>query len=122
MLSFIDSRHCQIGDDLKCKACHREMEGPHHLRLCKTRDRSQDKTPIKKKRRERTEVEIEAVGAICAVCRYFKHGMCMLLVRKGCGSCKTADDFAKKIKRGIECADKPPRFAGTEFVEAGASK
>jgi hypothetical protein len=85
--------------------------------MCAARDRSKDKTPTKKKRRPRTAEEIESVNAICGVCRYFKHGMCMLLVRKGCGSCKTAEDFAKKIARGIPCADKPARFAGTELVE-----
>jgi hypothetical protein len=61
----------------------------------------------------RTPDQIAAVMAICSTCSAYRHGLCLELIREGCGSCKSAADFDLKIAKGIGC--KRGLFVATEF-------
>ena len=103
-----------------CVQCGRRYRGPNTIANCIWGSIAGQtiKAGIlglpKPKQRERTAEEIELVILTCAVCPHrTDEGVCGLLKRAGCGSCKSASDFAAKIRRGIGCPDSPPRFGAT---------
>jgi hypothetical protein len=72
--------------------------------------------------RPRTPEELEAVTPICAACRYHIGGMCAILIREGCGSCKSAADFTAKIESGMGCPHPDePRFGPTSTIQEEAT-
>lgn len=68
------------------------------------------------RRRPRTPEEIESALLICIACEHrTAEGLCGLLKREGCGSCRSIADFSAKLRRGMGCPD--GRFPATELVE-----
>lgn len=76
----------------------------------------------KKANRPRTAEEIKATHHICRSCPHYLSkptetldaGVCLLRA-KGCGACKSLEQFARYIAAGNPCPD--GRFDGTPLVE-----
>lgn len=115
-----ESMFCVVGADNRCTQCERLYTHSKVSAKCKkgVKPEPQASGNPAKKRRPRTAQQIEAVLFTCIRCEHHIEGMCALLRRTGCGSCKSAADFASKVKRGAGCPDKPARFPATEFVES----
>lgn len=68
--------------------------------------------------RHRTPEELEAALLICIICEHrTSEGLCGLLKREGCGSCRTIADFSAKLRRGMGCPD--GRFEATPALVSG---
>lgn len=109
-------KFCTINDELVCERCREKYRRKKTFAICRAatdNDRRAIKHQPKPKHRPRTAEEIESALLICIACEHrTPEGLCGLLKREGCGSCRTIADFSAKLRRGMGCPD--GRFPATE--------
>ncbi len=96
------------------------MKHARLIRPCKKGTKGEKPRP--RSHRPRTADEIKSTRPICRVCPHYlakptetlDAGVCLLRA-KGCGACKSLEQFARYIAAGNRCPD--GRFEGTEIVE-----
>lgn len=78
--------------------------------------------------RPRTVEELEVVLKACVACEHrtqgggeFDAGLCGLMVKAGCGSCRNIEAFLTFRKSGAACPANPPRFEATPLLEVSNS-
>ena len=68
--------------------------------------------------RERTSEELSEVIQTCLICEHrTEAGLCGLLIREGCGACRSMSEFSRFRRSGRPCPDKPPRFPATLLTD-----
>lgn len=121
MLDFLDDRHCWPKNG-KCSRCDLAI-GEDDLRMCpKGTKPPEGATGKPRKWRQRTDAELKATYPICNACPHqlkeptetLDAGVCLLKV-KGCGACKSLEQFLEFKRSGKRCPDNPPRFPATEL-------
>lgn len=112
---------CDLGEGTRCQQCGTEYGRHNVVRRCPHGAARQPGESIRLTGRRvsyraRTAEEIESALLICIACEHrTAEGLCGLLKREGCGSCRSIADFSAKLRRGMGCPD--GRFPATELVE-----
>lgn len=118
--SLTDARHCQLDDRYRCTKCGRQFKQGRIVAMCPQGTKPPPPKPVPP-RKKRTPQQVEVIKLnFCGHCKAFAHGLCLELVREGCGSCKVAADFDRKLAAGIGC--KRGYFPETEREEKAAEK
>lgn len=114
MLIPATEKHCDLDDAGVCRKCGYRARRRKTVRLCNLVGGNERRK--REQHRQRTPEEIESALLICIACEHrTAEGLCGLLKREGCGSCRSIADFSAKLRRGMGCPD--GRFPATELVE-----